>query len=326
MHQVGLFDISFKTRTLASKPLLLPGCEGSLHPTPCDPRRHDDTTHHVGGALGVASLPESVDTSPDNHVIGAAGVSDSGGEDGQGNGIMTESEKRRDKRRRYRRRKRDRDLQEELLVRQQHVIHPSASSTSTSNHTTTTANTTSVSASPSPSSSAGDKAENAKVPAPKKPYPSDSSSGSRDVSSGTACSPQQPRLAVSTSPTTTATFTSKAAAAAAPPLPTAQKQQKQQQQPIQQQQQPASGHAPRGLAMLVDPQLPYGHGQGQGVGHNPEREDCSSWHFAPDHYDMTRPLYVRVCGLKAAVHIDSSGVIWLNLSQLMKLVGKTKKQ
>jgi len=41
---------------------------------------------------------------------------------------------------------------------------------------------------------------------------------------------------------------------------------------------------------------------------------------------MTRPLYVRVCGLKAAVHIDSSGVIWLNLSQLMKLVGKTKKQ
>lgn len=62
------------------------------------------------------------------------------------------------------------------------------------------------------------------------------------------------------------------------------------------------------------------------MGHNPDREDCSSWHFAPDHYDMSRPLYVRVCGLKAAVHIDASGVIWLNLSQLMKLVGKTKKQ
>eukprot|EP00291_Cryptomonas_curvata_P018186 CAMPEP_0172167244 /NCGR_PEP_ID=MMETSP1050-20130122/9463_1 /TAXON_ID=233186 /ORGANISM="Cryptomonas curvata, Strain CCAP979/52" /LENGTH=101 /DNA_ID=CAMNT_0012838011 /DNA_START=161 /DNA_END=462 /DNA_ORIENTATION=- len=34
----------------------------------------------------------------------------------------SELEKRRDKRRRYRRRKRDRDLQEELLVRQQHLL------------------------------------------------------------------------------------------------------------------------------------------------------------------------------------------------------------
>ena len=118
------------------------------------------------------------------------------------------------------------------------------------------------------------------------------------------------------------------------------------------------------------------------------------WHFCPDHYDVSRPLYVRVCGLKAAIHIDQvilshmfarhmhplppcryrpstaepnrshccdcalsprtpvggtlvsrsralvaharchacmvgmeqRGVIWLNLSQLMKLVGKTKKQ
>ena len=31
-------------------------------------------------------------------------------------------------------------------------------------------------------------------------------------------------------------------------------------------------------------------------------------------------------GLQAAIHIDQRGIIWLNLSQLMKLVGKTKKQ
>ena len=128
------------------------------------------------------------------------------------------------------------------------------------------------------------------------------------------------------------------------------------------------------------------------MGHNPAREDSSLWHFCPDHYDVSRPLYVRVCGLKAAIHIDQvilshmlaqpmhplppcpyrpstaepgtrviaaiarslhaprsgahlslalvaharchacmvgmeqRGVIWLNLSQLMKLVGKTKKQ
>ncbi len=35
---------------------------------------------------------------------------------------------------------------------------------------------------------------------------------------------------------------------------------------------------------------------------------------------------LSVCGVKAAIHIDERGVIWLNLSQLMKLVGKTKKQ
>lgn len=73
-------------------------------------------------------------------------------------------------------------------------------------------------------------------------------------------------------------------------------------------------------------ELPYGHGQGQGVGHNPHREDSCLWHFCPAHYDTSRPLYVRVCGLKAAIHIDQAGTIWLNLSQLMKLVGKTKKQ
>eukprot|EP00960_Hanusia_phi_P042780 755704-Hanusia_phi.AAC.1 len=37
-------------------------------------------------------------------------------------------------------------------------------------------------------------------------------------------------------------------------------------------------------------------------------------------------LRSKVCGLKAAIHIDDKGTIWLNLSQLMKLVGKTKKQ
>ena len=37
-------------------------------------------------------------------------------------------------------------------------------------------------------------------------------------------------------------------------------------------------------------------------------------------------LSLSVCGVKAAIHIDERGVIWLNLSQLMKLVGKTKKQ
>jgi len=83
----------------------------------------------------------------------------------------------------------------------------------------------------------------------------------------------------------------------------------------------ASSSAPYSLSSL-----PYGHGQGQGVGHNPAREDSSLWHFCPDHYDVSRPLYVRVCGLKAAIHIDQRGIIWLNLSQLMKLVGKTKKQ
>ena len=31
-------------------------------------------------------------------------------------------------------------------------------------------------------------------------------------------------------------------------------------------------------------------GAGQGVGHNPAREDCCAWHFAPSHYDTTRPL------------------------------------
>ncbi|MGB1606210.1 MAG: hypothetical protein ACPIOQ_76490, partial [Promethearchaeia archaeon] len=40
------------------------------------------------------------------------------------------------------------------------------------------------------------------------------------------------------------------------------------------------------------------------MGHNPAREDSSLWHFCPDHYDVSRPLYVRVCGLKAAIHID----------------------
>ena len=32
----------------------------------------------------------------------------------------------------------------------------------------------------------------------------------------------------------------------------------------------------------------------KGVGHNPTREDCCLWHFCPSHYDMSRPLYVRV--------------------------------
>ena len=32
----------------------------------------------------------------------------------------------------------------------------------------------------------------------------------------------------------------------------------------------------------------------QGVGHNPAREDCCAWHFAPYHYDMTRPLSVSL--------------------------------
>eukprot|EP00282_Hemiselmis_andersenii_P038893 CAMPEP_0169445492 /NCGR_PEP_ID=MMETSP1042-20121227/10469_1 /TAXON_ID=464988 /ORGANISM="Hemiselmis andersenii, Strain CCMP1180" /LENGTH=125 /DNA_ID=CAMNT_0009556893 /DNA_START=283 /DNA_END=656 /DNA_ORIENTATION=- len=60
-------------------------------------------------------------------LLNGHGGSDGSEEDYEGGGTLSESEKRRDKRRRYRRRKRDRDLQEELLVRQQHLV-PSGSS------------------------------------------------------------------------------------------------------------------------------------------------------------------------------------------------------
>ena len=278
-----------------------------------------------------------------------------------GNVGQTELDKRRDKRRRYRRRKRDRDLQEELLVRQQHVLAVSPSSAAATNPTTITdppaaaaEKSPAVDGASQPSADTGtaqvssvgdgksvDREQPEAAPAPA-PAPAPATATATALS-GPASSSLAPPLAQHVAPgalsrgdlgdSAAATALSDAADGAedanvsvfeggglpglgsitSSGLPGGA-------QPPE----PADANASHNLQnpML----LPYGHGQGQGVGHNPAREDSSLWHYCPEHYDVSRPLYVRVCGLKAAIHIDQRGTIWLNLSQLMKLVGKTKKQ
>ena len=270
-----------------------------------------------------------------------------------GNVGQTELDKRRDKRRRYRRRKRDRDLQEELLVRQQHVLAVSPSSAAVTPPTTIT----------NPPAAAAEKSP--AVDGSSQPSADTDTAQVSSVGDGKTVDREQPEAA--TAPATAPALSGPASSSVAPPLAqhvapgalskvdlgdsagatalsdAADGAEDANESVFEGGGLPGLGSItssglPGGVQLpepadakashnLQNPMLlPYGHGQGQGVGHNPAREDSSLWHYCPEHYDVSRPLYVRVCGLKAAIHIDQRGIIWLNLSQLMKLVGKTKKQ